>query len=133
MGLFGGKTLIEIRLGEKRPDKTGSEILQQLLNAPNPDVMLLISASKLDRRKDMGSKWVTALDQVGALVEVWPVTAHQLPQWINTRLQRQHLDATPEAIALLAERSEGNLLACAQEIDKLSLLFRSEEHTSELQ
>lgn len=129
MGLFGGKTLIEIRLGEKRPDKTGSEILQQLLNAPNPDVMLLISASKLDRRKDMGSKWVTALDQVGALVEVWPVTAHQLPQWINTRLQRQHLDATPEAVALLAERSEGNLLACAQEIDKLSLLFSGEQIT----
>lgn len=129
MGLFGGRTLIEIRLGEKRPDKTGSEILQQLLGDPNPDVMLLISASKLDRRKDLGSKWVTALDKVGAIVDIWPISAAQLPQWIQQRLQRHQLNATAEAIALLAERSEGNLLACAQEIDKLALLFANDTIT----
>jgi DNA polymerase-3 subunit delta len=34
----------------------------------------------------------------------------------------QGLSATPDAIALLAERVEGNLLAAAQEIDKLVVL-----------
>ena len=127
MGLFGGRTLIEIRLGEKRPDKGGSEILQQLLDNPNPDVLLLFSCSKLDRRRDMKSKWVTALDQVGAVIEIWPVGANQLPQWISQRMQQCGLRANPEALALLAERSEGNLLACAQEIDKLALLFPGSE------
>ncbi len=126
MGLFGGRTLIEIRLGEKRPDKTGSQILQQLFDQPSADVLVLLSCSKLDRRKDVGSKWVTALDNIGALIEIWPVSAAQLPSWISQRMQRLGLSASDDAIALLSERSEGNLLACAQEIDKLSLLHQGE-------
>lgn len=122
MGLFSGRTLIEIRLGEKRPDKTGSEILQQLLAMQIDDVRLLVSCSRLDRRRDMNSKWVTAIDQAGALVEVWPVDAASLPRWIEARLARFRLQAEPDALSLLAERSEGNLLACAQEVDKLALL-----------
>lgn len=123
MGLFGGRTLIEIRLGEKRPDKAGSEILQRLLDSPSPDVVLLISCNKLDRRRDMSSKWVSAMDQVGAVIEVWPVDSARLSQWIAARMARVGLSADPDALALLAERSEGNLLACAQEIDKLALLY----------
>lgn len=123
MGLFGGRTLIEIRLGEKRPDKTGSEILQKLLSNPSPDVLLLISSSKLDRRRDVRSKWVTAIDKEGVLIEIWPVESSRLPAWISQRLQKKSLRANDDAIALLSERSEGNLLACAQEIDKLALLY----------
>ena len=131
MGLFGGRTLIEIRLGEKRPDKTGSQILQQLLDQPNPDVLTLISCSKLDRRKDMNSKWVTAIDSVGAIIEVWPVSAAGLPAWIGQRMQGLGLTASDDAIALLTERSEGNLLACAQELDKLALLHQGETITAQ--
>lgn len=123
LSLFGGQRLIEIRLGEKRPDKAASEILVQLCNTPAPDTLLLLTASKLDRRKDMNSQWVKAVTGVGALLEIWPVNATQLPRWVEARLRQAGLSATPDALALLCERSEGNLLACAQEIDKLALLF----------
>ena len=53
---------------------------------------------------------------------IWPVDAQRLPAWIQRRMQSRGLTASPEAVALLAERVEGNLLACAQEIDKLLLL-----------
>jgi DNA polymerase-3 subunit delta len=42
--------------------------------------------------------------------------------WIGARLASRGLTATPDAAALLAERVEGNLLAAAQEIDKLAVL-----------
>ncbi len=126
LSLFGGARILEIRFGEKRPDKAASEILQQLLGNPAPDTLLLITTSKLDRRRDLNSQWVKALEKHGALTEVWPINAAQLPRWIETRLRRASLNATPDAIALLVERSEGNLLACAQEIDKLALLFPNE-------
>ena len=129
MGLFGGRTLIEIRLADKRPDKTGSGILCQLLENPVDDVALLISCSRLDRKRDMNSKWVSAIDQSGAVMEVWPVEMAQLPRWISERMQQQGLQAEPDALALLAERSEGNLLACAQEIDKLALLCEGQTVT----
>lgn len=123
MGLFGGRKLLELRLGDKRPDKGGSEVLCQLLAEPDSDILWLISASKLDYRRDRGSKWVKAVDQAGAIIDIWPVDAEHLPHWIRQRCQSRQVQADDDAIALLAELSEGNLLACAQEIDKLALLF----------
>jgi DNA polymerase-3 subunit delta len=58
-------------------------------------------------------------------VQVWPVDAQHLPQWIERRLAAKGLQPSADAVALLAERVEGNLLAAAQEIDKLVLLFGS--------
>jgi DNA polymerase III subunit delta len=123
MGLFGGRKLLEIRFGEKRPDKDGSAVICQLLDNPPPDILLLLSASKLDRRRDVGSKWVNAVDSVGAVIDIWPVETARLPRWIEQRCQRKGLRIDADAVSLLSELSEGNLLACAQEIDKLALLF----------
>ena len=123
LSLFGGRRILEIRLGEKRPDKTGSGILCDLLAEVPDDTLLLISCSRLDRKKDLNSKWVKALDAAGAIVQVWPIGPDQLPGWIQQRLKQQGLSASGEAAALLAERAEGNLLACAQEVEKLALLY----------
>src|SRR5690606_25701687 len=46
----------------------------------------------------------------------------QLPNWIRQRLSQAGLAATQEAVELIAARVEGNLLAAAQEIEKLKLL-----------
>ncbi len=55
-------------------------------------------------------------------IQIWPVDVHQLPQWINQRLQQAGLSAQRDAVDLIAARVEGNLLAAAQEIEKLKLL-----------
>ncbi|ERP85341.1 DNA polymerase III subunit delta [Alcanivorax sp. P2S70] len=122
MSLFGGRRILELVLGEKRPDKNGSQILRDLFANPSPDTLILIRCSKLDRRKDMKSAWVTALDEIGAIIEVWPVEGNQLRNWLQDRLASRGLHAGDDALALLIERSEGNLLAAAQEVDKLALL-----------
>lgn len=123
LSLFGGRRILEIRLGEKRPDKTGSGILCDLLAEVPDDTLLLISCSRLDRKKDLNSKWFKALDAAGAIVQVWPMGPDQLPGWIQQRLAAQGLSASSEAANLLAERAEGNMLACAQEVEKLALLY----------
>lgn len=123
LSLFGDRRIIEIRLGEKRPDKNGSQILRDLFAAPPPDTLILISSSRLDRRKDLGSKWVKALEEQGVVIQVWPVAPRALPEWIRQRLATHGLGISRDAATLLAERAEGNLLACAQEVDKLALLF----------
>ena len=50
-------------------------------------------------------------------------SATTLPAWIAARLARQQQRATPETLAFLADRCEGNLLAARQEIEKLGLLL----------
>ncbi|WP_411025816.1 DNA polymerase III subunit delta, partial [Salmonella sp. s55004] len=52
----------------------------------------------------------------------WPIKSHELPDWIERRLRARGLRADRDAVQLLADRVEGNLLAAAQEIDTLALL-----------
>lgn len=122
LSLFGGRRILEVVLGEKRPDKTGSQTLRDLLEQPSPDTLLLIRSSKLDRRKDWNSAWVKAVEGIGAVLEIWPVEGKQLQHWLRDRLASRGLAIDEDALELLIQRSEGNLLAAAQEVDKLSLL-----------
>ena len=122
MSLFGGRRILELVLLEKRPDKNGSQILRDLLDHPNDDTLILIRCSRLDRRKDWNSAWVKAVEKVGAVVEIWPVEGKQLQHWLRDRLAALKLTIDDDALELLIQRSEGNLLAAAQEVDKLALL-----------
>src|SRR5581483_7688626 len=60
---------------------------------------------------------------------VWPVDLDRLPAWLRARCRRLKLEATDDALELLAERTEGNLLAAHQELEKLTLLARDRKVT----
>ena len=120
MSLFAEQKLIELRLPTGKPGDAGSKALvQYAANAPAENVLLII-CNKLESATTR-SKWYKAIDKAGTTVQCWPVDARQLPRWINQRLQQAGLRADNDAIQMLADRVEGNLLAAAQEIEKLKL------------
>jgi DNA polymerase-3 subunit delta len=55
-------------------------------------------------------------------VVLWPPRPNELSPWIARRLRSRGIEAAPDAVEILAARIEGNLLAAAQEVDKLALL-----------
>ena len=121
LSLFSEKKIIEINISNGKPGDKGSKAICELCANPNPDNLLLIVAPKLERAAQ-NSKWVKALEAVGAHIQVWPVTGDQLPRWIKQRLLESNITANQQAVEILAERVEGNLLAAVQEIEKLKLL-----------
>ncbi|WP_237067269.1 DNA polymerase III subunit delta [Microbulbifer guangxiensis] len=121
LSLFAEKKLIEVRLPNGKPGDKGSKALQEFARIGGDDLVLLLVLPKVDRAQ-VNSKWMKALEQRGALIQIWPVDANEMPRWIHQRLRAEGLDAEPEAIQILAERVEGNLLAASQEIEKLKLL-----------
>ena len=122
LSLFAEKRVIDLRLGGTRPDKQGVEAIRAAVEQQNPDHLLLISAPKLDKRS-FSSAWIKAIDTTGAIIQAWAVDAKRLPGWVARRAKAAGLELSAEACRLIAERSEGNLLACAQEIDKIKLLY----------
>ncbi len=119
--LFGGdRKLLDLRLPGGKPGKDGSEALKHWAAAVPADTVLLITCTQWGKAWE--TAWVDALSQCGWYVPVWPLKRDDLPGWISQRSQSRGLALTPEAVQLLAERTEGNLLACAQEIDKLVML-----------
>ncbi|MBI5462249.1 MAG: DNA polymerase III subunit delta [Gammaproteobacteria bacterium] len=121
LSLFAERRILEVRMLTGKPGDAGGKALREYAARPAEDTLLLIVSGKLDAQQRK-SKWVTDLEAAGVGIPIWPVDARQLPQWIRGRMQGRGLQPTPEAVQLLAERVEGNLLACAQEIDKLKLL-----------
>jgi len=121
LSLFADKRLIDLRLPSGKPGREGGEALRAYAERPADDALLLISAGKLDRRST-SSAWYKALDRIGATIAVWPVAPHELPGWVAQRMRQRGMRPSREAAELIAERVEGNLLAAAQEIDKLALL-----------
>lgn len=120
LSLFADRKLIEVQLSSGKPGAEGSKALLDYLETDSDDVLLIISG-RIDRQSQK-SKWFSALERSGVVVLVWPVSAAELPGWMGARMKALGLTVEPEALALLAERMEGNLLAAAQEIEKLRLL-----------
>lgn len=122
MSLFAEQRLIELRMPNGKPGKEGGKVLTEYAANPPPDTVLLITSGKLDRSAQ-NSKWFKSLDKAGVTLAVWPVEPQALPGWVMQRMRSRGMQPTPEAAQLLAERVEGNMLAAAQEVEKLLLLY----------
>lgn len=121
MSLFSARKLIELRVSSVKLGKDGGSAVRAYCERPCPDNMLLIVAPALERR-EMEAQWVSAVDRVGAVVQVWPLKERELIAWLGERLRAAGLEPGTGVAELLAERVEGNQLAAAQEIEKLVLL-----------
>ncbi len=119
-GLFASRRLLEVRLPGGKPGKAGAEVISGFCADPPPDTHLLVVAGEWSKAHQ--GKWVDALSRCGVVSIAWALKPHELPGWIERRLRERGLRAAPDAVQGLAERVEGNLLAAAQEIDKLALL-----------
>lgn len=121
LSLFSSRRIIDLRMPTGKPGREGAQALRDYAEQVPEDTLLLVTAGKLDpaARK---SKWVQALDKAGVVLFVWPMDAREFNGWVAARMRRCGLEPTAEAVSMLADRVEGNLLACVQEIDKLYLL-----------
>jgi DNA polymerase-3 subunit delta len=121
LSLFAEKRIIELRLPTGKPGVKGSAMIVEMTEQAGDDLLFVVSTPKLDR-SGAASKWAKALEAAGGQCQVWPPTLRELPAWIKARMQHAGLQPDGDAVRLIADRVEGNLLAAQQEIEKLRLL-----------
>lgn len=122
LSLFGGRTLVDLRIPTGKPGREGSAALQRHCAQPNPDTLLLVTLPGLDWAEEKAA-WLKALAEAGVVLKLAPPSLAELPGWIAQRLRRQGQSAERDGLRFIAERVEGNLLAAHQEILKLGLLY----------
>ncbi len=125
LSLFAARRLFEIRLGERKPDKAGAEILERLASREQADDIVVVSAGKADAAMKK-AKWFTALESHAVCVATRDLRGAALPEWLGRRVARFGKRIAPAAAELIADRVEGNMLAAAQEVEKLCLLVDGE-------
>ena len=128
--LFASRRLVEVRLPTGKPGNEGSKLICGFCAEPPADVVLLVIANEWSNRH--AGKWSEAIGRIGHSCIAWQVKPHELNGWIERRLRSRGVKAAPDAVARLAQRIEGNLLAAAQEVDKLALLMQDEGPTKVL-
>lgn len=120
LSLFAERRIIELRLPTGKPGRQGGQAIIDMTGHAGDDLLFVVGAPRLDRSA-AASKWAKALEAAGVLVQVWPVGVRELPSWIAARMRSVGLLPDQEAVRLVADRVEGNLLAAQQEIEKLRL------------
>ncbi|GAB6195732.1 DNA polymerase III subunit delta [Lysobacter xanthus] len=120
--LFATRRLMELRLPTGKPGKEGAKLLLDFCSAPPSDVVLLVTCGEWSRSH--GGDWSQAIGRIGRVAVATAVKPHELGTWIDRRLRSRGFSPDRDAVQFLAERVEGNLLAAAQEVEKLALLFR---------
>lgn len=129
LSLFASRRIVEVRMAAG-PDDAGRKLLQEVAQRPPQDVLLLVVCGALDSRA-REAPWYKALDGAGVSVYAWPVKTGEFPSWLEARCRAAGVALEPDAARLLAERTEGNLLAAAQDVAKLALLFPGKRVTAE--
>lgn len=122
MSLFSERRILELRIPSGKPGRAGGDALRAYAEHPAPDTLLLIVAGKLDS-KAKNTRWMKALNAVGAVTAIWSLQGDQLLVWLRQRMLQRGLKPSENVVRILAEQGEGNLLACNQEIEKLLLLY----------
>jgi DNA polymerase-3 subunit delta len=122
MSIFADKKIIDLRLPSGTPGVEGAKALSNYCDRLPEDTLLLITAGKV-AGSSLKSKWLEALDKKGVVIQVWPLEGQDLLRWLEQRMYQRGLSTDTEGLRILASRIEGNLLAAAQEIEKLYVLY----------
>src|SRR5690606_20859732 len=110
MSLFAARRLIEIRIPGSTPGTEGAKALQELVRLAGPDLALLVTTGELDWTSRKTS-WVQALDAAGTWVDAEVPALARFPQWLRARARAEGLELDDEAVDVLVQQTEGNLLA----------------------
>ncbi len=117
--IFSEHTLIDVRFNKKTFDTTAKNMLTTYLQAVNTKNLLLIQAPLLTTKT---LSFCSTHDACN-VVQIFSLNAREMQQWIKDALDRIPLTYTPDAIHLILQYTMGNHLACAQLIEKLSLVY----------
>jgi DNA polymerase-3 subunit delta len=121
MSLFGGRTLIDLRIPTGKPGREGSAALQEYCARPSPDSLLLVTMTGVDWR-DEKAAWMSAW--LGPEPSSsWCRRSGRIAGLDCRPPRRQQQSASADGLLFIAERVEGNLLAAHQEILKLGVLY----------
>ncbi|KAA3643768.1 MAG: DNA polymerase III subunit delta [Proteobacteria bacterium] len=122
LSLFAEKRILDLYMPTGKAGQKGSAFLTDFVRNLPDDVLLIIRCDEWTMANDK-TKWVKTVIDEGIFMRVYQPDIKELPQWMANRCRRLKLNIDQDAIGLLAYRLEGNLLAAAQELDKLKMRF----------
>lgn len=122
MSLFASRQTLLLQLPENGPNAAINEQLASLVTLLHDDLLLIIRGNKLTKAQE-NAAWYTGLANNAVQVSCQTPEQAQLPRWVAARAKLNNLQLDDAANQLLCYCYEGNLLALAQALERLALLW----------
>ena len=116
--LFANTVLLDIRYDKKSIEALGKEFISNYLKDINPRCMIILRAPQVLQKQ---LSWIYQHENVLA-VQANPLNLQAMQYWIAERLESKGLKVEPQTSNLIQQYTQGNMLACAQVIEKLELI-----------
>lgn len=120
-GLFSSRKILILQTSDSGITAPISEKLSQLVAVLHNDILLILQVNKLTKSQE-NSIWFKAFNAGSYIICQTPEHA-QLPRWLAQRAKQLNLQLDEQVIQLLCYSYEGNLLALAQVLEHLLLLY----------
>ena len=120
--LFAERRIIQIRLAKNGMAGAATKTISKYLENPSPENVVVVSSRSFDSRHRR-TKWYKLIKEKAATVICGRLAQQPYFKWIQSRAKSVGLNLSAEAVDSLATSCEGNLVAAAQELEKLSLIF----------
>jgi len=122
LSLFSTRKCRIVNLPTGKPGQEGSKVIQQLCESADDSGIYIFVVPALDRQT-RNSSWCKAVGASGRIIELKPIPEDRLADWLLRRAAAKGLAIDLQSAGFLAERTEGNLLAADQELEKLAIRF----------
>ncbi|WP_313485724.1 DNA polymerase III subunit delta [Atlantibacter hermannii] len=122
LSLFASRQTLLLVLPDNGPNAAINDKLAELVNLLHDDLLLVVRTAKLTKAQE-NAAWYGALSSRGVMVNCQTPEQAQLPRWVANRAKSRQLVLDDVACQLLCYCYEGNLLALAQALDRLALLW----------
>ena len=121
--LFSEFVLLDARCDKKTIEAAGKKIIQHYLQNINSRCLIILRAPHVPSKQLQ----LLANNEHTVLVQAYPLAPAELQRWITTQLSSHAIRHEQGVPALIHQYTQGNMLACAQVIDKLVLIANEGE------
>jgi DNA polymerase-3 subunit delta len=115
--LFSENVLLNILYDKKTIDATGKKVLTEYLKSVNSRCFIIIRAPNVPAKQ---LQWLANHEHV-LLVVAYPLNSETMKHWIINQLTMKSIRFESQVPDLIYHYTQGNLLACAQVIEKIGL------------
>lgn len=122
LSLFASRQTLLLQLPDNGPNAAINTQLETLIGLLHDDILLIIRGNKLTKAQE-NAAWYSRLADRSVVVTCQTPEQAQLPRWVAQRAKQMNLILDDAANQLLCYCYEGNLLALAQALERLSLIW----------
>lgn len=119
--LFSDTVLLNLIYEKKTLEAAGKKVLTEYLKSTNSRCIMIIRAPNIPAKQ---IQWLTDHESVVVVVS-YSLSTDAMLQWISMRLKELSFNFNATIPALIHQYTQGNMLACAQVIEKISLTNNS--------